>query len=111
MDSWLSHTAKPFRRPVGFHHISGLSLRETYLTVSRLEMICPPLQQLLGRRTRRKAQSHFPSKSSMQRMKWQGLSAGSFNPTYWQQNTLNWLPDVRQPIFAAQTTGTYQNIY
>ena len=39
-----------------------------------------------------------------------GLGAGSFNPTYWQQNTLNWLPDVRQPTFAAQD-GLYQNIY
>src|SRR5271169_2131541 len=41
----------------------------------------------------------------------QGLSAGSFNPTYWQINTLNWVADVRQPTFAAQTTGQYQNIY
>lgn len=41
----------------------------------------------------------------------QGVSAGPFNPTYWQQNTLNWVPDVRMPMFAAQTTGPYQNIY
>src|ERR1700739_2517838 len=25
----------------------------------------------------------------------QGLSAGPFNPIEWQQNTLNWVPDVR----------------
>ena len=30
----------------------------------------------------------------------QGVSAGSFNPNYWQQNTLNWVPDVRTPMFA-----------
>jgi hypothetical protein len=41
----------------------------------------------------------------------QGVSAGPFNPGYWQQNTLNWVPDVRTPMFAAQTTGQYQNIY
>lgn len=41
----------------------------------------------------------------------QGLSAGGFNPAYWQQDTLNWVPDVREPMFSAQTTGTYQNIY
>jgi hypothetical protein len=41
----------------------------------------------------------------------QGLSAGPFNPAYWQQNTLNWVPDVRMPMFAAQITGPYQNIY
>jgi hypothetical protein len=41
----------------------------------------------------------------------QGLSADTFNPTYWQQNTLNWVPDVRMPMFAAQATGPYQNIY
>jgi Putative Ig domain len=40
----------------------------------------------------------------------QGLSAGSFNPQYWQKNTLNWVPDVRGPMFAAQQTGTYRNI-
>src|SRR5437879_5170197 len=41
----------------------------------------------------------------------QGLSAGPFNPVYWQQDALNWVPDVRMPMFAAQTTGAYQNIY
>jgi hypothetical protein len=41
----------------------------------------------------------------------QGVSAGPFNPLSWQQDTLNWVPDVRMPTFAAQTTGQYQNIY
>lgn len=41
----------------------------------------------------------------------QGLSAGAFNPTYWQNNTLNWVPDVRIPMLAPLTTGPYQNIY
>ncbi|MDP9291943.1 MAG: hypothetical protein M3O82_06235 [Verrucomicrobiota bacterium] len=41
----------------------------------------------------------------------QGLSAGTFNPDYWQKNTLNWVPDVRMPLLAAQPTGTYHNVY
>ena len=41
----------------------------------------------------------------------QGLSADSFNPAYWQQNTLNWVPETRTPMFAPLTTGPYQNIY
>jgi hypothetical protein len=41
----------------------------------------------------------------------QGVSAGPFNPNYWQQNTLNWVPDVRRPMLAPQTTGPFQNIY
>lgn len=41
----------------------------------------------------------------------QGVSAGPFNPTFWQQNTLNWVPDVRTPLFTALTTGPLQNIY
>ncbi len=41
----------------------------------------------------------------------QGVSAGPFNPPWWQQDTLNWVPDIRMPTFAAQTTGQYQNIY
>jgi hypothetical protein len=40
-----------------------------------------------------------------------GVSASPFNPVYWQQNTLNWTPDLRMPMFAAQTNGPYQNIY
>jgi hypothetical protein len=40
----------------------------------------------------------------------QGLSAGNFTPAYWQNNTLNWVPDVRLPMFAAQTTGPNQSI-
>ena len=41
----------------------------------------------------------------------QGVSADSFNPDYWQQNTLNWVPDTRTPMFAPLATGPYQNIY
>ncbi len=41
----------------------------------------------------------------------QGLSAGNFHPDSWQKNTLNWVPDVRMPMIAPQTTGPYQNIY
>jgi hypothetical protein len=41
----------------------------------------------------------------------QGVSAGSFTPANWQQNTLNWVPDVRHPMFAPLATGQYQNIY
>src|SRR5439155_15913979 len=28
----------------------------------------------------------------------QGVGAGPFNPLSWQQNTLNWVPDVRTPM-------------
>ena len=41
----------------------------------------------------------------------QGVSAGSFTPAYWQENTLNWVPDVRMPMFPPLRTGQYQNIY
>jgi hypothetical protein len=41
----------------------------------------------------------------------QGVSAGPFHPGYWQQNTLNWVPDVRSPMFAPLATGQYRNIY
>ena len=41
----------------------------------------------------------------------QGLGAGPFNPSYWQQNKLNWVPDVRMPLLAPLTTGPFQNIY
>ena len=41
----------------------------------------------------------------------QGVSAGPFHPLSWQQDTLNWVPDARMPMFAAQTTGHYRNIY
>ena len=40
----------------------------------------------------------------------QGVSAASFNPESWQQDTLNWVPDVRTPMLAP-LAGTFQNIY
>jgi hypothetical protein len=39
-----------------------------------------------------------------------GLSAGPFNPVPWQQNHLNWVPDVRAPLLAP-LPGGWQNIY
>ena len=41
----------------------------------------------------------------------QGVSAGTFDPSYWQNDTLNWVPDVRAPLLPPQATGQYQNIY
>ena len=41
----------------------------------------------------------------------QGVGAGPFNPSAWQQDKLNWVPDVRSPMFAPLTSGPYQNIY
>lgn len=41
----------------------------------------------------------------------QGLAAGDFTPPYWQSNTLNFVPDVREPMFAPRTTSPYQNVY
>jgi hypothetical protein len=40
----------------------------------------------------------------------QGVSAGPFSPTEWQNNTLNWVPDVRDPMLAPQP-GPNQDIY
>ena len=39
-----------------------------------------------------------------------GVDAGPFSPTEWQQNTLNWVPDVRTPMLAP-LPGAWQNIY
>lgn len=41
----------------------------------------------------------------------QGVGAGPFNPDAWQQDRLNWVPDVRSPMFAPLPSGPYQNIY
>jgi hypothetical protein len=41
----------------------------------------------------------------------QGVSADPFNPVYWQEDKLNWVPDVRIPMLAPLTTGPWQNIY
>ena len=40
-----------------------------------------------------------------------GVSAGPFNPLSWEQDTLNWVPDVRIPLLAPQASGPFQNIY
>ncbi len=41
----------------------------------------------------------------------QAVSAGPFNPLSWQQDTLNWVPDIRMPMLAPLTSGPWQNIY
>lgn len=41
----------------------------------------------------------------------QGLSAGEFNPAFWQRNELNWVPDIRMPMLTAEAAGIYHNIY
>jgi Putative Ig domain len=51
-------------------------------------------------------QGHAPSGT----IEIQGVSAGAFNPDYWQKDTLNWVPDVRIPMLAAQPTGPNRNI-
>lgn len=40
----------------------------------------------------------------------QNVAAGPFDPAEWQQNTLNWVPDVRVPMLAP-LPGAWQNIY
>jgi hypothetical protein len=51
-----------------------------------------------------------PGQSPANVVEIQAVSAGPFNPSYWQSNTLNWVPDVRDPLFASQP-GPNQNIY
>jgi hypothetical protein len=41
----------------------------------------------------------------------QGVCAGPFNPVYWQENRLNWVPDVRFPLMAPRMGGVFRNIY
>jgi hypothetical protein len=40
----------------------------------------------------------------------QGADAGPFNPSAWQQSTLNWVPGVRQAMLSP-LSGSWQNIY
>jgi hypothetical protein len=41
----------------------------------------------------------------------QGVGAGEFSPTKWQNNQLNWVPDVRLPFIPPRQGGVYRNIY
>lgn len=41
----------------------------------------------------------------------QGLSAGPFNPKFWVENKLHWMPDVRMPLLAPRMGGVFRNIY
>lgn len=40
-----------------------------------------------------------------------GVSAGPFNPAWWEKNTLHWVPDVRYPVLAPRMGGVFRNIY
>lgn len=41
----------------------------------------------------------------------QGVSAGKFNPSYWEKNQLNWVPESRFPLLAPRMGGVFRNIY
>jgi len=41
----------------------------------------------------------------------QGVSAGAFNPSYWSNNRLHWVADVRFPLLAPRMGGVFRNIY
>ncbi len=41
----------------------------------------------------------------------QGVSASIFNPEYWQNNTLYWVPESRFPLLAPRMGGVFRNIY
>jgi hypothetical protein len=40
-----------------------------------------------------------------------GVAAGAFNPGYWESDTLNLMPDLRDPLLAPRQSGVYRNIY
>ena len=41
----------------------------------------------------------------------QGVGAGPFDPVEWQNDQLNWVPDVRAPLLAPRMAGAFRNIY
>lgn len=41
----------------------------------------------------------------------QGVGAGPFNPAFWEQNRLNWVPEIRVPLLAPRLGGVFRNIY
>jgi hypothetical protein len=41
----------------------------------------------------------------------QGVAAGEFNPTNWQNDQLNWVPDVRLPFIPPRQGGVFRNTY
>lgn len=51
-----------------------------------------------------------PGKASSGTVEIQGVSAGEFNPVYWNSGTLNLLPDQRRPLLEPRM-GKYCNIY
>ncbi len=41
----------------------------------------------------------------------QGVSAGEFNPSFWENNQLHWVPESRFPLLAPRRGGVFRNIY
>ena len=52
----------------------------------------------------------LPGRAAPGTVEIRGVSAGEFNPTYWNSGTLNLLPDQRRPLLVPKA-GTYRNIY
>ncbi len=41
----------------------------------------------------------------------QGVTAGEFNPSFWEENRLHWVPEERFPLLAPRRGGVFRNIY
>ncbi len=40
-----------------------------------------------------------------------GVAAGAFNPAHWENDTLNLVPELRDPLLVPRQSGVFRNIY
>jgi hypothetical protein len=90
----------------GFHFMLGKSFLSAWLVMVLASCSSSQNSSTAGQASLEPVTGEVPANV----IEVQGLSAGPFKPTEWQNNTLNWVPDVRVPVLAP-LPGPNQDIY
>ncbi len=53
----------------------------------------------------------IPGQAEVGTVEIHGVAAGAFNPAHWESDTLNLVPDLRDPLLAPRQSGVFRNIY
>lgn len=53
----------------------------------------------------------IPGQAEVGTVEIHGVAAGPFDPAFWEDRTLHFVPDVRSPLLRPGLSGTFRNIY
>ena len=74
-------------------------------------MLTTVIAVVLGSLAATPAIHQVPGQAEVGTVEIHGVAAGVFAAKYWEDNTLNLVPDLRDPLLAPRQSGVFRNIY